>query len=86
MSYYKTVNGKKMDGRLLDLADKSIAGAGDGRISRNDAAAIIALVKDGGTYTNIEKDTMEYIRDHYKWTEGADDWFRGEIAKWAVTK
>ncbi len=75
-----------MDGRLLDLADKAIAGAGDGRISKEDASDMIAVVKDGGAYTDVEKDTMEYIRDNYKWTEGADDWFRSEIAKWAVTK
>jgi hypothetical protein len=86
MSYYKTIDGKKMDGRLLDMADQAVAGAGDGRISRADAEALIAAVKDGGTYTDVEKDTMEHIRDNYRWTEGADEWFRTEIASWAATK
>lgn len=75
-----------MDGRLLDMADQAVAGAGDGRISRADAEALIATVKDGGTYTDVEKDTMEHIRDRYRWTEGADEWFRTEVARWAATK
>ena len=86
MSYYKTINGLKMDGHLLDKTDEAVAGAGDGRISKNDAETIIQFVKDSGTYTDVEKHTMEYIRDNYKWTEGADDWFRTQISSWAGTK
>lgn len=86
MGYYKTVEGKKMDGYLLSMADKAVQGAGDGRISKKDAEEIIEVVKDGGTYTETEKATMEYIRDTYKWTDGADEWFRSQIAAWAVSK
>jgi hypothetical protein len=86
MSYYKTINGKKLDGNLLDLAEKAIAGGGDGRISKMDAQTLLDAVKDGGTYTDIEKDTMEYIRHNFKWTDGADEWFRSQIASWAATK
>lgn len=86
MSYYKIIDGKKLDGRLLDMAEVAVNGAGDGRISRADADQLIQSVRDGGTYTDVEKDTMEYIRDQFNWTEGADEWFRAEIARWAVTK
>jgi DNA-directed RNA polymerase subunit F len=86
MGYYKTINGKKYDGDLIDLADKSVAGAGDGRISMKDAEKLLIAVKDGNSYTDVEKDTMEYIRENYKWTPEADEWFRGEIRKWAATK
>jgi hypothetical protein len=86
MSYYKVVEGKKLDARLLDIADKVIAGEGDGRISLADAQELLEAVKDGGTYTEVEKETMEHIRKNYNWTDAADDWFRGEIAKWALTK
>jgi len=55
MSYYKTIDGKKMDGYLLSMADKAVQGAGDGRISKKDAEEIITVVKDGGTYTETEK-------------------------------
>jgi hypothetical protein len=86
MSYYKTINGKKMDSRLLDLAETAAMGQGDGRISKQDAALIIDALKDGGEYTDIEKDTMEYIRTTYRWTDGADEWFRSEVASWAASK
>lgn len=84
MSYYKNINGKKMDGHLLEMAEESVKGAGDGRISKADAEALINAVKDGGDYTDVEKDTMEYIRDTFKWTENADEWFRSQIASWAA--
>ena len=86
MSYYKIVDGKKMDGHLLELAEKVVQGQGDGRISKEDAQKLIGAVTDGGLYTDIEKDTMEYIRTNFKWTEGADDWFRKKISEWAGTK
>jgi hypothetical protein len=86
MAYYKTINGKKYDGELLDYADAAIAGAGDGRISLKDAKEILEKVMDANAYTDIEKDTMAYIRDNYKWTPEADEWFRTEIRKWAAKK
>jgi len=86
MSYYKTIDGKKYDGEIIELAEKLVAGAGDGRISMEDAKQLLEAVMDGNTYTDIEKDTMAYIRDNFKWTEASDEWFRTEIRKWAATK
>lgn len=86
MSYYKTIDGKKYDGAIIELAEKLTAGGGDGRISMADAEKLYAEVADGGSYTDIEKDTMEYVRDNFKWTDAADEWFRTEIRKWAATK
>ena len=86
MSYYKVIDGKQMDSRLLEMAESSIQGAGDGRISKADAESIIQAVNDGGEYTDVEKDTMEYIRDNFSWTDSADEWFRSQIASWAATK
>lgn len=86
MSYYKTIDGKKYDGEIIELAEKLTSGRGDGRISMDDAETLLNSVMDGGKYTDIEKDTMAYIRDNFKWTEAADDWFRTEIRKWAATK
>ncbi len=86
MAYYKTIDGVKMDAELIELAEKAVAGAGDGRISVQDAASLLEGVKDGDTYTDVEKDTIKYIRENFKWTEEADAWFRTEIAKWAATK
>ena len=49
-----------------------------------DAQKIIKLVQDGDSYTDVEKTTIEYIRKNYNWTEGADEWFRSQIASWAA--
>ncbi|WP_107038517.1 hypothetical protein [Brumimicrobium mesophilum] len=86
MGYYKTIDGNKYDGELLELADKLTAGANDGRISKDDASQLLKSVKDGDSYTDIEKSTVAYIRENFKWTDAADEWFRTEIRKWASTK
>jgi hypothetical protein len=85
-SYHKTIKGKKYDGELLKIAESSVSGVGDGRISLGDAKKILNAVKDSNTYSEIEKQTMSYIRDHYKFTPEADKWFRTEIRKWASSK
>ncbi|MBN2891758.1 MAG: hypothetical protein JXL97_07815 [Bacteroidales bacterium] len=86
MAYYITIDGIKMDNDLIEAAKTAVAGRGDGRISMADAEMLLAKVKDGDSYTDVEKDTMEHIRKTYKWTEEADEWFRTEIRKWAATK
>ena len=86
MGYYKTIDGKKYDGELLDLAAKLTEGAKDQRISKDDAGQILEAVMDGDSYTDIEKDTVAYIRENYTWTDAADEWFRGEVRKWAAKK
>jgi DNA-directed RNA polymerase subunit F len=86
MGYYRTIDGEQYDGELLDSADKAVEGKGDGRISMEDAKTLLAEVMDGASYTDTEKKTMAYIRDNYKWTPEADEWFRDEIRKWAATK
>jgi DNA-directed RNA polymerase subunit F len=86
MSYYRVIDGKKYDNELLTAAEEAVKGKGDGRISLDDAKLLLEKVKDGDTYTDIEKDTMEYIRNNFKWTPEADEWFRTEIRRWAATK
>ena len=85
-AYYKKIKGKNFDKKLLDLADISTSGKGDGRISIDDAKALLTIVKDGNVYSDIEKRTVEYIRDNYSFTKAADEYFRTEIRKWAATK
>ncbi len=86
MGYYKTIDGVKYDADLIEAAEKAVAGQGDGKISFEDAQVLLEKVKDGDTYTDVEKATMAYIRENFKWTEKADEWFRAEIRKWAATK
>ena len=82
MNYYKTINGKQMDSRLLDVALHAVEGSGDGRISQKDAELLFEAVKDGNVYTQVEKNTIAYIREHFKWTDSADHWFRSQISHW----
>ena len=85
-SYYKTVDGKHYDREMLEIADEAVAGVGDGRISVEDALKLLGAVKDANKYTDVEKATLKYIRENYKFTYAADQWFRTEIRIWAATK
>ena len=85
-SYYKNIAGKNYDREMLEIADEAVAGIGDGRISVEDAKKLLGAVKDANKYTDIEKATMKYIRENYKFTYASDQWFRKEIRKWAATK
>src|SRR5258706_12086552 len=82
MDNYKQVEDKKLASRLLQIAEDSVKGAGDGRISKSDAEKILATVIDRNVYTAIEKETVAYIHKNYKWTEAAWDWFHEQIKNW----
>lgn len=85
-SYYVVIRGKKYDRRMVELADGLTQGRGDGRISINDAKNLLRIVKDANTYSDTEKQTMEYIRRKYSFTKEADTFFRAEIRQWAASK
>ncbi|TGM98244.1 OmpA family protein [Leptospira yasudae] len=85
-NYYVTIKGRKYDRELIKLAEEFTSGKRDGRISVNDAKQLLKAVKDNNSYTDIEKHTIEYIRENYKFTEKSDEWFRTEIRKWAAKK
>ncbi|PJZ55393.1 OmpA family protein [Leptospira barantonii] len=85
-NYYVTIKGRKYDRELIKLAEEFTSGKRDGRISVNDAKQLLKAVKDNNSYTDIEKHTIEYIRENFKFTEKSDEWFRTEIRKWASKK
>ena len=82
-SYYKTIDGVKYDRGLLEAADAAVADGGE--ISQGDAEKLLNEVKDGNSYTDVEKATVKYIRNNYTWAEDADAWFRKEINVWNLT-
>ncbi len=84
ISYYKQINGKRYKAITLKMADESIAGKGDGRISTEDANKIFDTISDGKAYTQVEKDTMRYLRENYNWTDSADELFRKKVRSWAA--
>lgn len=85
-NYYKIIDGHKYDSEIIELADQAVAGRGDGRISLEDAKLLLAGVKDANKYTDIEKATVRYIRDHYRFTPASNRWFRTQIRSWAATR
>lgn len=86
MSYYKTIDGKKMDSLIIDRATQLVQGAGDGRISVKDAETLMTLVKDGNIITDVERDTIEYVFKNFQWTSSAAEWFRMELQIWQSNK
>lgn len=84
ISYYKQIDGKRYKAITLKMADESVQGKGDGRISKDDAEKIFDTISDGKSYTQVEKDTMRYLRDNYKWTDSADELFRKKVRSWAA--
>lgn len=72
-----------MDEKLLALAKEAVKTGGV--ISMAEAKTLFTAVKDGGKYTETEKTTMAHVREHFKWTPEADEWFRTEVRKWAAS-
>lgn len=83
-SYYKQIDGQRYKALTLKMADEAIAGQGDGRISMEDAEKIFETISDGQAYTPVEKNTMHYLRENYKWTPEADELFRTKVRSWAA--
>ncbi len=84
VSYYKQIDGKRYKAKTIIMADKAVEGKGDGRISMEDAKMIFDTISDGHAYTQVEKDTMHYLRENYNWTESADELFRTKVRSWAA--
>ena len=81
-SYYKTIDGVDYDRAMLETADKSIQGQGDGRISFDDAKTLVKNMEDGGKITEIEFQTLDYIYKNYKFTEPAVKFIEDSIAEY----
>ncbi|TGK96359.1 OmpA family protein [Leptospira brenneri] len=82
-SYYRTISGKQYDNELLEIAEKATKRS-KAPISKNVAKTLFDAIKDGGDYTDIEKRTVKYIRDHFKFSPEADEYLRSEVRKWAA--
>ena len=85
-SHYRQIDGNKYSAALLDAADEMVAGKGDGRISTDDAEALLDMLKNDHKYTDLEKDTLSYIRQNYNWTDAGDAYLRGAIRSWAAIR
>lgn len=79
MSNYKTIDGIRYEKELLDTAEALTANAGDGRISFEDAKALLESAMDGGRITRTERRTLHYIFENHKVTEKAKVWMAEQL-------
>lgn len=86
MSYYRTINGKKMDAAIIDKASLLTKHQGDGRISIKDANLLMGLIQDGNRITPSEQNTIDYLFQNYNWTPSAKEWFHSELKAWQVSR
>lgn len=84
--YYRTIGDKKYDDAALKIAEKAVAGRGDGRISMSDVEKLFLAIADHNEYTDIEKATIKYIREHFSWTPEADELFRAKVRDWVAER
>jgi ribosomal protein L29 len=85
-SHYKQINGVNYSASLLAKAEELVAGQGDGRISIEDAEQLLLLLGSDGKYTSLEKRSLSYIRDNFKFTEQGDLFLRRQIRSWAAIR
>ena len=85
-SHYKQIKGIKYSAALLAKADELVAGQGDGRISLEDAEVLFGMLGNDGTYSDLEKRSISYVRDNYKFTEQGDLFLRKQIRSWAAIR
>ncbi|HET8848511.1 MAG: hypothetical protein B7X58_05185 [Marinobacter sp. 34-60-7] len=68
---YETIDGQKYEKELLDLARMHTTGKGEGKLSKDEVAALFKSAHDGPGVTATEKATLGYIRTHFAFTDAA---------------
>jgi len=72
-SYYKVIDGVKYDRGLLDMVEKFAA---DGQIGYPEAKKLWVEAEDGHKVTDIERATLKYATDNYKFTDKAANFLK----------
>ncbi|MEM6398277.1 MAG: hypothetical protein AAF741_18140 [Bacteroidota bacterium] len=76
MPSFRTIDGARYDGTLIDLAEELVQDHSDGRLSYQDAKKMIATLEDqSGRMTQIERATLAYLIDENYCTHGAQKYF-----------
>jgi len=80
----KTIKGNTYDKGMLDVVEEALKNSD--KLTVDDCRKLYAEVIDDDVYTDVEKATMRYIRENYKFEPIADQWIRREIASWTHKK
>ncbi|WP_417347565.1 hypothetical protein [Ferrimonas sp.] len=78
---YVSINGVQYEKTLLDMAQAHTQGVGEHRISKDEAMALLNSARDGHSVTPTEMRTLNYIRDHYDFTDAAATVWEDQIGK-----
>jgi len=81
---FTIIDGKKYDSELLKVATELTEKVEE--ITIEGSKQLFSKIRDYDDYTQIEKQTVAYIRKNYKFTPEANQWLRKEIKKWTATK
>jgi len=77
-SYYRVIDGVKYDRKLLEQAEEFVK---DGQISFPEAKALCIDAEDGKGVTDIEKATLKYMVDTFKFTEKAAKFMKEQLGE-----
>ena len=76
MASFRTIDGVRYDGTLIDLAQELTQDHSDGRLSYQDAKKMLASIEDvSGRMTEIERSTLAYLIDQGYCTHKAQQYF-----------
>jgi hypothetical protein len=68
---YVTIDGKRYEKELLELAKEHTTGRGEGKLSKDEVADLFKSAQDGQGVTDTEKNTLAYIRKNFEFTSAA---------------
>jgi len=77
-AYYKVIDGKKCDRKFLEAVEKHAESGG--QVSRLEAMKFWVDAEDGKGVTDIEKATVEYAMNTFKFTAKAYSYLRAVLA------
>ena len=83
-SVFEIIDGKKYDKELLRVAAELTEKKEE--ITIEGSKQLFTQISDYDDYTQIEKQTVAYIRKNYKFTPEANKWLRTEIRRWAQVR
>jgi outer membrane protein OmpA-like peptidoglycan-associated protein len=85
-NYYRVIDGIRYDRQMLEVAEQAVEGKEEKQITIETAKKLYEAIIDGNTFTEVENDTLEYLRKSYLFTPEADEWLIHELEVWMAGK
>jgi len=80
---FKMIDEKKYDAGMISAANESQQNK-DHKVSLVNAKIIFREAIDGNKITEVEYDTIGYVKQHYKWDDAAKTWFENAVTSWEI--